>query len=184
MVNPFTAGSKVKKIQQDVLRPLYTMHSGQDTAQHSWLLVETGRAISDHQLFIEEMCRSQLVTVIFKIIKFLGGADQLTEEDFVRFTAYVNDGGIKAMVQMLLSADKEKTFVDELKKLPFHVRENASPMLAKSKSLHSDFIIGFFKEMHGSVEKTPQKLRNNFSESDVFIHKLALLAADNQERMR
>jgi hypothetical protein len=183
MVNPFTAGTKIRTIQQDVLRPLYTMYPGQETAKFSWLLVETGRAISLHRPFMEEVCRSQLVAIIFKIIKLFGGADQLTEEDFTRFTAYVNDGGIKAMVKMLLSVDKEKTFIDELAELPLHVRKNAPPMLEKSKILHSDFITGFFKEMHGSVEKTPPKLRDNFTKSDDFIYRLAFLAAENQKKM-
>lgn len=183
MINPFTAEPKVRKIQQEVLHPLYTLHSSQDTAQHSWLLVETGRAISRHQHFIEEVCRSRLVAAIFKIIKMLGGADQLTEEDFTRFTAYVNDGGIQAMIKMLLSANKEKTFVDELRRLPIHIQQNAPLMLAKSRSLHSDFITGFFKETHGSVKKTPQKLRNNFAQSDDFINSLASLATENLKKI-
>ena len=182
MVNPFTAGTKIRKIQQDILRPLYTMYPGQEAAKFSWLLVETGRAISHHRPFMEEVCHSHLVAIIFKIIKLLGGADQLTEEDFTRFTSYVNDGGIKAMVKMLLSANKEKTFIDELAELPHHVRKNAPPMLTKSRSLHSDFITGFFKEMHGSVKKTPQKLRDNFAKSDDFINRLAILAAENQKK--
>ncbi|MBW2659407.1 MAG: hypothetical protein JRC87_07445 [Deltaproteobacteria bacterium] len=182
MINPFTADSKIKKIQQEVLRPLYTVYPGQDSAKFSWLLVETGRAISRHQPFIEEACRSQLVAIIFKIIKLLGGADQLSEDDFSRFTAYANDGGIKAMVKMLLSADKEKTFIDELKELPPHVRENAPPMLTKSRSLHNDFVIGFFEEMHGSLERTPEKLRVNFKKSDEFIKRLAALADGNLKR--
>jgi len=179
MINPFTAAGKVKEIQQEVLKPLYTMYPEQESTEFSWLLVETGRAISRHQPFIEEVCRSQLVAIIFKIIKLLGGADQLNEEDFARFTNYANDGGIKAMVKMLLSTNKEKTFVDELKGLPVHVRENAPPMLTKSRSLHSDFITGFFEETHGSVEKTPQKLRTNFNKSDEFIGRLAALADEN-----
>ncbi len=179
MINPFTAGNKVRIIQQDVLRPLYTMYSGQDMAEHTGLLAETGRAISDHQHFIEEVCRSRIVAVIFKIIKLLGGADQLTEEDFTRFTAYVNDGGIKAMVKMLLSAEKEKTFIEELQFLPLQVRENAPLMLTKSQNLHSDFIIGFFQEQYGSLEKTPNKLQDNFSLSNDFIKKLTELSSDN-----
>ncbi len=179
MINPFTAQAKVSKIQQDVLRPLYTMNSGQEGAQYDWLLVETGRAISSHQQFIEEVCSSRLVAAIFKIIKLLGGADQLTEEDFTRFTAYVNDGGISAMVKMLLSAKKEKTFVEELKRLPQHIQQNAPLMLERSRSLHSDFINGYFRESHGSVQQTPQKLKENFSKSDDFINRLALLAAEN-----
>jgi hypothetical protein len=182
MINPFTASSKIKEIQQEVLQPLYTMYPGQESAKFSWLLVETGRTISRHRPFIEEACHSQLVAIIFKIIKLLGGADQLSEEDFTRFTAYANDGGIKAMVKMLLSADKEKTFVDELKGLPVHVRKNAAPMLIKSRSLHSDFVTGFFEETHETVEKTPQKLRENFQKSDKFIGRLAALAAEKPGR--
>ena len=87
------------------------------------------------------------------------------------------------MVKMLLSAHKEETFIHELAKLPHHVRENAPPMLTKSRSLHNDFITGFFKEMHGSVEKTPQKLRDNFAKSDDFINRLAILAAEDQKKM-
>lgn len=183
MVNPFTAQAKVSLIQQDVLRPLYTMHPGQEKIEHAWLLVETGRAIAVHQNYIEEICRSRLVAAIFKIVKLLGGADQLTEEDFSRFTAYVNDGGIRAMVKMLLSADKERTFVDELRHLPLHVQQNAPLMLEKSSSLHSDFISGFFKEIYGSVQNSPPKLLDNFSKSEKFIKRLAYLAMENQKKM-
>lgn len=182
MINPFTAQAKISRIQQDVLHHLYTMYSGQENTDHAWLLVETGRAIATHQSYIEEVSRSRLVMVIFKVVKLLGGADQLTEEDFDRFTAYVNDGGIKAMVKMLLSAEKEKTFVDELQQLPVNVRANAPQMLAKSKSLHKDFVTGFFKENYGSLKNTPHKLQNNFAKSNDFMARLTLLAAENQKR--
>jgi hypothetical protein len=182
MVNPFTASAKINRIQQDVLQPLYTMASGQENIEHAWLLVETGRAIARHQSYIEEVCCSRLVAVIFKIVKLLGGADQLTEEDFDRFTAYVGDGGIGAMVKMLLASEKEKTFVDELQHLPVKVRKNAPQMLAKSKSLHADFINGFFKENYGSLKNTPEKLQDNFSKSNDFIERLSHLALDNLKR--
>jgi hypothetical protein len=182
MVNPFTASAKINRIQQDVLQPLYTMASGQENIEHAWLLVETGRAIARHQSYIEEVCCSRLVAVIFKIVKLLGGADQLTEEDFDRFTAYVTDGGIRAMVKMLLASEKEKTFVDELQHLPVKVRENAPQILSKSKSLHADFITGFFKENYGSLKNTPGKLQDNFSKSNVFIERLTLLAMENLKR--
>jgi hypothetical protein len=179
MINPFTAQAKINRIQQDVLYPLYTMHAGQEKTDHAWLLAETGRAIALHQNYIEKVCCSRLVAVIFKIIKVLGGADQLTEEDFCRFTAYVNDGGIKAMIKMLLSAEKEKTFIAELQYLPLNVQENAPQMLEKSKSLHKDFITGFFRETYGTVHNIPAKLQSNFKESDAFIGRLALLAVEN-----
>ncbi len=183
MVNPFTAQAKISRIQQDVLRPLYTMTPDQEQVEHAWLLVETGRAIASHQSYIEEVCCSRLVAAIFKIVKLLGGADQLTEEDFDRFTSYVNDGGLKALVKMLLSSDKEKTFVDELQGLPPHVQNNAPMMLQKSSSLHSDFITGFLKDSYGSLQKSPQKLRDNFSKSDAFIKRLASLAAEVKNKM-
>ncbi len=176
MINPFTVGTRIKEIQQDVLHPLYVMYPGQEQADHDQLLAETGRAIASHQQFIEEISRSGLVAFIFKIITLFGGADQLTEEDFNRFTSYVNDGGIKAMVTMLLSSDREKVFVAELAQLDSNIRKNAAPMLAKSRDLHRDFISGFFNETYGSLQKTPQKLQDNFAGSDDFIHKLSLLA--------
>lgn len=179
MVNPFTAPVKISRIQQDVLQPLYTMYAGQETIDHTWLLAETGKAIAKHQSYIEEVCSSRLVAAIFKIVKLLGGADQLTEEDFDRFTDYVTDGGIKAMIKMLLASEKERTFVDELQHLPAGVRANAPLMLAKSKSLHRDFITNFFKENYGSLKNTPQKLQQNFSKSNDFIERLTLLAAEN-----
>lgn len=182
MFNPFTAQAKISRIQQDVLHPLYTRYSGQEKSEHAWLLVETGRAIAAHQRYIEEVCASRLVAAIFKIVKLLGGADQLTEEDFARFTAYVNDGGIKAMIKMLLSSEKEKTFVYELRQLPADVQKNAPQMLVKSKDLHHDFITGFFKENYGSLQTTPAKLQENFAQSDDFIARLALLARQNLEK--
>jgi len=178
MVNPFTAQAKISRIQQDVLQPLYTMYDSQEGTQHAWLLVETGRKIAAHQSYIEDICHSRLVAAIFKIVKLLGGADRLTVEDFDRFTSYVNDGGLRAMVKMLLAPDKEKTFITELRRLPVKVRANAPLMLTKSKSLHHDFITGFFKENYGSLKKTPEKLQINFSSSDTFIEKLATLAAE------
>jgi hypothetical protein len=180
MINPFTAQAEISRIQQDVLRPLYTMYSGQEAAPHAWLLAETGRAIAGHRRYIEEVCSSRLVAIIFKIIKFLGGAEQLTAEDFARFTSYVNDGGLQAMIAMLLAIDKENTFVDELQRLPDHVRANAAPMLAKAKSLHTDFITGFFQEAFGSVDSTPVKLRDNFIRSREFINRLVQLATAHQ----
>ncbi len=179
MINPFTAQAKINRIQRDVLYHLYTMHSSQEDMDHEWLLSETGRAIASHRNYIEEVCRSRLVMVIFKIVKLLGGAEQLTEEDFYRFTAYVNEGGIKAMVKMLLAAEKEKTFIEELQYLPFNVRKNAPRMLAKSKSLHKDFITDFFKENYGSLTNTPNKLQSNFLKSADFIEKLTVLASEN-----
>ncbi|MBU1566303.1 MAG: hypothetical protein KJ630_11855 [Proteobacteria bacterium] len=182
MINPFTAQAEISRIQQDVLRPLYTMYSGQEAAPHAWLLAETGRAIAGHRHYIEEVCGSRLVSIVFKIIKFLGGAEQLTAEDFARFTSYVNDGGIQAMITMLLAIDKENTFVEELQRLPDHVRTNAAPMLAKAKSLHTDFITGFFQETFGSVDDTPAKLRDNFVRSREFISRLVQLATTHQEK--
>lgn len=182
MVNPFTAQTKISRIQQDVLHPLYTMHAGQESSKHDWLLVETGRAIAKHQKYIEEICSSRMVAAIFKIVKMLGGADQLTEEDFTRFTSYVNDGGIKAMIKMLLSPNKEKTFVAELQHLPQNVKENAPLMLAKSNTLHQDFISGFLKENYGSVKNSPEKLRDNFAKSTAFIETLTRLAAANLKK--
>ena len=176
MINPFTAQADICRIQQDVLRPLYTMYAGQEAAPHAWLLAETGRAIAGHRRYIEDVCSSRLVAVIFKIVKFLGGAEQLTAEDFARFTSYVNDGGLQAMITMLLAVDKEATFTQELQRLPHHVRANAAPMLTKAKSLHTDFITGFFQESFGSVDKTPLKLRDNFVRSREFIDRLVQLA--------
>jgi len=177
VINPFTVSSKVKTIQNEVLSPLYSMYPGQEQAEFNELLAETGKVISNHQQFFEEVSSSSLVAFIFKIVKMFGGADELTEEDFARFTSYVNDGGLKAMVAMLLSEEKEKSFVDELARLDSQVRENAAPMLAKSRDLHHDFINGYFVETFGSLAETPQKLRDNFHRSEKFIRTLSELAS-------
>lgn len=179
MVNPFTVQTRINTIQQDVLKPLYTMQPGCEQKSHAWLLVETGRAIARHQPYMEELCASSLVSAAFKVIKFFGGADQLTRDDFHHFTSYVNDGGIKAMVKMLLSVNKEKTFVEELRSLPPRVRNNAPKMLEKSSALHTDFITGYLQENYGDVQKSPGKILDNFEKSRKFIDTLARLAAEN-----
>jgi hypothetical protein len=176
MINPFTISAKISRLQQEVLRPLYNMHSEQESAQHDWLLVLTGRVIEKNRLFLEDIASSSLVAVIFKIVKLFGGADELSEADFDRFTAYVNAGGLKSMVNMLLAADKQQTFLTELRKLPLANRENAQPLLKKSAELHEDFIKGFFVEQYGSLQKTPPKLIANFEKSTEFILQLADLA--------
>lgn len=176
MINPFTIKAKISKLQEEVLTPLYTMHAKQENMDHSWLLVMTGRVIESNRGFLEELARSSLVATVFKIVKLLGGAGGLTEEDFIRFTSYINDGGLKAMVNMLLAADKEKTFIAELGELPPAISQNASSMLTKSASLHKDFITSFFQRQHGGYQTTPAKLRQNFENSQTFILRLATLA--------
>lgn len=183
MINPFTLQKHIKKIQEGVLRPLYTMYPEQEQTKYDWLLVLTGRAIAKNQAFIEEVCRSSLVAAVFKIVKLLGGAEQLTEDDFRRFTSYVNDGGIPAMVKMLLAAKKEDTFITELQRLPLDIRQNAQLMLQKSSELHLDFITGFFKETYGPVNKVPAKLKENLQKSTEFIDRLAILAQQNLKKI-
>lgn len=176
MINPFTVSGKIKQIQNDVLHPLYTVQDDDKQPSYEDLLGKTGQAIARHQPFIEEVSSSTLVALIFTIVKLFGGADSLTEKDFQRFTSYVNDGGLQAMITMLLATDKDKVFTEELGQLDRHIRENAAPMLKKSRELHREFISGFFLEKYGSLEQTPQELQKNFSRSDAFIKHLSELA--------
>ena len=176
MLNPFTLQAKITKLQKDVLEPLYTMHEDQEKAEHSWLLHRTGQVIEKNRLFIEDLSQSLLITVAFSIIKILGGADNLSNEDFDRFSSYVRDGGLKAMVKMLLSADKEQTFIAELLSLPTEIRQNAPAMLTKSAALHDEYMTAYFKQNYGSLKSTPKKLLDNSQKSTEFITRLADLA--------
>lgn len=176
MINPFTVAGKIEMIQQDVLQPLYTIQQGTSLSTFNDLLAETGQAIAKHQKFIEEISSSSLVALLFKIVKLFGGADSLTEEDFNRFTSYVNDGGLKAMITMLLAEDKETVFAEELRRLDKPVRDNAAPMLQKSRELHREFITDFFNKQFGSFQQTPQALQENFANSDTFISHLSRIA--------
>ncbi len=180
MVNPFTLHTKISKIQQEVLDPLYT---SQNSFKHEWLLAETGRVVEKHKNYIEELCRSRLISAIFKVVKLLGGADRLTVNDFDRFTGYVNKGGLQAMIKMLVSVDKERSFKEELKRLPKHVQANAPDMLQKSRLLHKDFINSYLKQSFGDIKSTPQNLQDNFTHTDLFIGKLVLLATNNKEKV-
>ncbi len=176
MINPFTLQSKIHRLQHDVMEPLYTMHKEQLGAKHGWLLAMTGKVIETNRSFLEEMSRSSLISTIFAVVKLFGGADQLSMDDFHRFTSYVNDGGLKAMTKMLLSVDKEKVFLSELDSLPPHIQVNARHMLAQSAILHNDFIEGYLRQQYSSVDTTPAKLQDNCRSSTAFINNLAELA--------
>ena len=176
MINPFTIQAKIHRLQQEVLEPLYTMHQGQEKAPHDWLMAQTGKVIEKNRLFLEELSTSRLVSTVFKIVKLFGGAEQLTTDDFNRFTSYVTDGGLKAMVKMLLAAEKEKVFLSELRRLPVQIQKNAPAMLNKSAILHEDFITGYFNQHYGSLGATPEKLIDNYHKSTAFIRRLAILA--------
>jgi hypothetical protein len=177
MINLFTIQTKIERLQQEVLEPLYTMHQTQKESQHDWLLAQTGKVIEANRPFLEELSTSRLIATVFKIVKLFGGADQLTHEDFSRFTSYVTEGGLKAMVKMLLAAEKEKIFLAELQRLPVQIQENAQSMLNKSAMLHEDFVSGYFKQKYGSLESTPEKLLDNCQKSTAFIRRLANLAS-------
>lgn len=179
MINPFTLQHKIHKFQQDVLGPLYTMHQNQKNAEHDWLLVQTGKVIDENESFLVELSRSSLVATVFAIVKFFGGADELSNEDFNRFTSYVREGGLKAMVKMLLTEEKEKTFLAELQRLPTHIQKNAQSMLSKSSLLHENYVTEFFMQNYSSLEATPKKLIDNCQKSTSFIDRLAELAEQN-----
>ena len=176
MINPFKAQAQVRQIQHDVLQPLYTMYPGQHDSNHEQLLAETGEAIARHKDFIHAVCSSLLVSIIFNVVKLLGGAEQLTRGDFDRFTSYVNDGGIDAMLAMLESNDKDGTFLKELATLPPRVQQNAPLMLARANGLHGDFIRDYFSKAYGSLDATPVELIHNFEQSTAFIARLTVLA--------
>lgn len=156
MINPFTLQSQIHRLQHDVMEPLYTMHKGQLGAKHDWLLAVTGKVIEANRSFLEEMSRSSLISTIFAVVKLFGGADQLSMDDFHRFTSYVNEGGLEAMTKMLLAADKEKVFLSQLDSLPPHIQVNARHMLAKSAVLHNDFIEGYLIQQYGSLDAAPK----------------------------
>lgn len=176
MINPFTIGSRITALQQEVLAPLYTMHGNQEESEHDWLMEETGRIVEKNIPFLEEAAKSSLVSTIFTLVKLFGGAEGLSHDDFNRFTGYVNNGGLRAMVRMLLSEDKEATFLSELKCLPADIQSNAHLMLDKSAVLHDEFIEGYFHQQYGSFEAAPSKLRANRRKSTEFIRRLAQLA--------
>ncbi len=183
MINPFAVAGKITTIQQEVLAPLYGTSAQYEDTPFALRLAETGRVIDRHQQFFEEVSRSSLVAMIFKIIQMFGGADGLTEQDFSRFTSYVNDGGLQAMIAMLKSDNMEKTFVDELTKLASHVLENAPPMLEKSRELHQDFIQGYLSDEYGSFAQSPKRLQQNFLLADEFILRLAELSRKTVEEI-
>lgn len=176
MINPFTLQSKIQKLQNDVLQPLYTMHNQQEGGRHDWLMAETAKVIEKNRPFLEEVSRSNFIAALFTIVKMFGGADKLSHDDFNRFTRYVHDGGLKAMVKMLLSVEKEETFLDELASLPRHIRKNAPHMLTKSAELHDDFIDGYFRRHYGEPGAVPIKLQDNRLRSTAFIRSLAGIA--------
>lgn len=180
MINPLTLYSKIKELQADVLEPLYTNHTSQDKG-HEELLRLTAKRIIPHKLFIEEIFRSTFVKVAFTIVKALGFADQLTNDDFARFTNYVNDGGIDGMLNMLKSADMELAFMEELGKLPSHIQLNAPIMLDKARSLHHDFITGYLHDIYGPTQDIPPVLLLRERETDAFIDTLSKLAHKNNQ---
>ncbi len=176
MINPFTLQGKIEQLQSDVLGPLYTMHNEQGIANHDFLLSQTGQVIEANRPFIEELSGSRIVATAFTIIKLFGGADQLSNDDFNRFTSYVREGGLKAMVKMLLSVKKEEVFVTELHSLPNHIQKNASLMLEKSATLHDGYIRKYLINSYDTIEASPAKLQENWKKSTAFILRLAELA--------
>ncbi len=175
MINPITLYTKITRIQKEVLAPLYTTHSRMKE-DHSILLEITGRSIMEHESYIEDVCNSKFIRLCFNIIKKLGGCKDLHIDDFDRFTNYVKDGGLTAMMVMLKSNDKEQAFVDELDKLPKRVRENAHAMLLKSRWLHEDFVTEFLTKEYGAFEVVPDILTEHLKLTNLFMDGLIELA--------
>lgn len=181
MINPLTLYSKIKQLQLDVLGPLYVDHNKQHEKTHEELLYITGKRIAEDKDFIEDVCKSKFIRLAFKLIHMLGGADGLTVEDFDRFTNYVNDGGLDAMLNMLKSPDMDKAFVEELNVLPRHVRDNAYDMLKKARYLHEDYVSEYLKARYGTVNNIPSILLQRLNETNNFMDGLVVLAKKEQQ---
>lgn len=177
MINPLTLYSKIMKIQKEVMLPLYGNHPGYVKVDHDILLKLVGKRIEPHVEFIHELCNSKFIAVAFKFIKLIGGAPQLTEEDFERFTNYVKDGGVEAMLVMLDADDKFKAFSAELERLPQRVRNNAELMLTKSKVLHEEFVEEYLRKEYKTVKNASVPLRR-LAETDLFIERLIQLSRE------
>jgi len=175
MINPLTLYSNIKNLQTQVLAPLYTIHSFQ-TDTHDSLLFITGKTVKEYKSFIVDVCNSSLIRVVFKVIKALGGAEQLTTDDFNHFTNYVKDGGLDAMILMLESDNKEDVFVHELIGLPQSIQDNAFDMLTKARALHEDYISDYLLKEYGIVKDVPPILYQRMRETNEFIDKLVKLA--------
>lgn len=180
MINPLTLYSKIQQLQLDVLGPLYIDHTNQ-MKTHDELLRFTGKSIEPWKGFIEDVFNSTFVKLAFKVVKALGFADQLTKEDFQRFTNYVNDGGLDAMLNMLKCVDMEKAFMEELAMLPPEIQLNAPIMLEKARVLHQDYILGYLQKKYGPAKFIPSILLRRQRETDEFIEKLAKLAHKNNQ---
>jgi len=173
MINPLTLYYKIMRMQKEVMKPLYGT-PGYAHLDHNVLLLLTGKAIAPHAAFIHEVCNSSFIAVCFKCLKLIGGATQLTEEDFERFTNYVKDGGLEATLKMLEADDKFKAFSDELAILPKRVRDNAELMLTKFKVLHTDFVMTHLcKNNYGTM---PEICTKRVIQTNAFIARLMLLS--------
>jgi len=179
MINPFTLKSKIETIQNHVMDPLYGEYSLNTDHTHKQLLHFTGIAISLHTDYIEELSKSSFVKLIFNVLNIIGGVKRLGVYDFERFVNYVNNGGINALLNMLSSDDMEKSFLNELDRLPRHIRDNAHIILLKSKELHSDYVTSYFESKYGS-DPVPSKLMKNFVLTDQFILRLSELAKNKR----
>jgi hypothetical protein len=174
MINPLTLYSKIMRMQKEVMKPLYGNHPSYAHVNHDKLLLLTGKAIAPHVALIHEVCSSPFIAVYFKCIKLIGGAPQLTEDDFERFTNYVKDGGLEAMLRMLEAEHKFNTFSDELAVLPQRVRDNAELMLTKSKVLHTDFVIAYLRKNNDGP--IPEVCTNRVLQTNAFIDRLMQLS--------
>jgi hypothetical protein len=174
MINPLTLYSKIMRMQKEVMKPLYGNHPSYAHVNHDKLLLLTGKAIAPHVALIHEVCSSPFIAVYFKCIKLIGGAPHLTEEDFERFTNYVKDGGLEAMLKMLEADDKFKAFSDELAVLPQRVRDNAELMITKSRVLHSEFVISYLHK--NNAGPMPEVCAERLLQTNAFIDRLMQLS--------
>lgn len=183
MLNFFTLQNKVSALQRDVLGPLYTVHNLQGKS-HQDLLYLTGEQVSKYKNFIEEVFDSTIVWLAFKVVKILGGAASLSEDDFKHFTGYIKAGGLDSMLAMLEADDMFETFSSELLKLPPEVQADAHHMLKRAQKLHTEFIDAYFKREWGSVDEVCPELIKRQVETNQFIGKLIILAEDRWNQIR
>lgn len=183
MLNFFTLQNKVGTLQKDVLGPLYTVHNLQGKP-HKDLLYLTGEQIAKYRIFIEEVFNSTVVWLAFKVVKILGGAASLSEDDFNHFTGYIKAGGLDSMLAMLEADDMFKAFSVELLKLPPEVQADAPYMLKRAQKLHMEFIDAYFKREWGSVDDVCPELIKRQVETNQFIGKLIILAEDRWNQIR
>lgn len=170
MLNPFTLQPKLMKAQRELMEPLYTVNNNGKSHVENVRL--TGERLNTHLELVEELCSSAFAPAGYKVLQLIGGASNMTKDDYAWFVKFVRAGYLTQVIEMLREPNMTKAFVLSFKNMQDGMSMDVPNMIQVACRLHQEFVADYLVKEYGSLRDVPEELMTNMKRTIAFLQHL------------